>query len=99
MVDEAKQPEEKITPMFVLDKKISVALLLAMAVYAFTVIWAWANMNFQVQAQASQLGEARATIVEVQRQVTNMGTVEFRLNQMDVKIGRIEDKIDQLGTR
>lgn len=99
MPPEPKLEEEKSPAMFVLDKKISMALLLAMAVYAFTVIWAWANMNFQVQAQATSLGETKATILEVQRQVTNMGTVEFRLNQMDAKIGRIEDKIDNLTTR
>lgn len=89
MVDEQAKDEG-----LVVERKIPLMMILALAAYGAAFVYSWATMTSQAGATATLAEKNSQTIAALQAQISNMGTINYRLDQMDAKMTRIEAKLD-----
>lgn len=89
MPDEIKSDEG-----LVVEKKIPLMMIVALVAYGAAFVYSWATMTSQAGATAALAEKNSQTIAALQSQLSNMGTINYRLDQMDAKMTRIENKLD-----
>lgn len=72
-----------------LDKKVPIALILAMLVQTATIVW-WAS------AITARVGTLEAKAVRGDAQVADIAALKVQLQALDARTARIEDKVDRL---